>query len=512
MPRDIAGTHLLMVEDDSLVAALHIRLLEEYGYRVTWQASGEEALQALTALEEGPIDLVLMDIDLGPGMDGPATARAILETHNLPILFLSSHTEKEIVERTEANTTYGYVVKHSGVVVLDASIKMALRLFEARQREKEHQSIIRRAESLQRHILESISDAIFLTDSNNNILYTSPSAGHVFQVDAATVASWKNMAAVFGSEIDHLALKEGELSRDGLRLSTNVAGGEPQTFLVDIRRADLEEGEILYCCRNLTEVDTLNRQRDTALSHADLAIQTANLGTFQLNTVSNQARWNQNAERMMGRTPRDHKDVRSWFSVIDPSDRSRAFRLWKRALRGEPLREVELRLRWPGGELRHILAACSPIWTKSGQLLEIFCLAMDVTRIKRVQKRYREQARIFRAIIYNSLNGIVLADDKGRYRSANPAACDLLGYSKLDLLRMSVSDIPRPEGHESERDYSRYLQNGKDIGEFHFVHPQLGERIAQYHAVRIESDLNLSIMSDITESKSLRKSTEPPPR
>ena len=311
MPRDIAGTHLLMVEDDSLVAALHIRLLEEYGYRVTWQASGEEALQALTALEEGPIDLVLMDIDLGPGMDGPATARAILETHNLPILFLSSHTEKEIVERTEAITTYGYVVKHSGVVVLDASIKMALRLFEARQREKEHQSIIRRAESLQRHILESISDAIFLTDSNNNILYTSPSAGHVFQVDAATVASWKNMAAVFGSEIDHLALKEGELSRDGLRLSTNVAGGEPQTFLVDIRRADLEEGEILYCCRNLTEVDTLNRQRDTALSHADLAIQTANLGTFQLNTVSNQARWNQNAERMMGRTPRDHKDVRS---------------------------------------------------------------------------------------------------------------------------------------------------------------------------------------------------------
>lgn len=207
MPKDIAGTHLLMVEDDSLMAALHIRLLEEYGYRVTWRASGEAALQALTALEEGPIDLVLMDIDLGPGMDGPATARAILETHNLPILFLSSHTEKEIVERTEAITSYGYVVKHSGVVVLDASIKMALRLFEARQREKEHQSIIRRAESLQRHILESISDAIFLTDSNNNILYTSPSAGHVFQVDAATVASWKNMAAVFGSEIDHLALK-----------------------------------------------------------------------------------------------------------------------------------------------------------------------------------------------------------------------------------------------------------------------------------------------------------------
>ncbi|HPU89878.1 MAG TPA: PAS domain S-box protein, partial [Spirochaetota bacterium] len=80
-----------------------------------------------------------MDVDLGDGMDGTATAREILARHEVPVLFLSSHTEKEIVRRTEEISSYGYVVKNSGDVVLLASIKMALRLHAA-NRKLEHQS------------------------------------------------------------------------------------------------------------------------------------------------------------------------------------------------------------------------------------------------------------------------------------------------------------------------------------------------------------------------------------
>ncbi|NVO02477.1 MAG: PAS domain S-box protein, partial [Bacteroidetes bacterium] len=76
-------------------------------------------------------DLILMDINLGPGIDGTVAAQEILKTKDIPILFLSSHTEKEIVELTEKITSYGYVVKNTGPVVLAVSIKMAFKLFEA---------------------------------------------------------------------------------------------------------------------------------------------------------------------------------------------------------------------------------------------------------------------------------------------------------------------------------------------------------------------------------------------
>ena len=73
---------------------------------------------------------------MGNGLDGTETASLILQDRDLPIVFLSSHTEPELVVKTEKLTSYGYVVKNSSITVLDASIKMAFKLFEANQQLK----------------------------------------------------------------------------------------------------------------------------------------------------------------------------------------------------------------------------------------------------------------------------------------------------------------------------------------------------------------------------------------
>jgi len=122
---------LLLVEDEMVLAMSESRQLEREGYKVVLASSGERALEAVEM--DPPIDLVLMDINLGEGMDGTETAERILKNHDIPVLFLSSHTEKEIVEKTERITNYGYVVKNSNFTVLDASIKMALKLFNAQK-------------------------------------------------------------------------------------------------------------------------------------------------------------------------------------------------------------------------------------------------------------------------------------------------------------------------------------------------------------------------------------------
>ena len=130
-PPDAAGKKMtiLLVEDSMIIAITERRLLENFGYNVEVAVSGEQAVSMGTEREE--IDLVLMDIDLGQGMDGVRAAELILEKRELPIVFLSSHTERAIVERTERVTSYGYVVKNSGPTVLEASLKMAFRLHDA---------------------------------------------------------------------------------------------------------------------------------------------------------------------------------------------------------------------------------------------------------------------------------------------------------------------------------------------------------------------------------------------
>jgi PAS domain S-box-containing protein len=124
-----AGKKILIVDDESIIAMHEASVLKNYGYDVVTAYSGKKAVEAAAAEE---IDLVLMDIDLGKGkMDGTEAAVAILTERHIPVVFLTSHTEPDIVEKTEKITSYGYVVKNSGDTVLLASIKMAFRLQKA---------------------------------------------------------------------------------------------------------------------------------------------------------------------------------------------------------------------------------------------------------------------------------------------------------------------------------------------------------------------------------------------
>jgi len=120
---------ILLVEDEAIIALGNKKLLEKYGYAIITGNSGERALTLVDQLIG--IDLILMDIDLGSGMNGIETAQQIMLKHTIPILFLSGHTDLETIEQTEKITPFGYVVKNSGITVLDASIKMAFKLVEA---------------------------------------------------------------------------------------------------------------------------------------------------------------------------------------------------------------------------------------------------------------------------------------------------------------------------------------------------------------------------------------------
>src|SRR6056297_2653485 len=141
--------------------------MEKYGYIVHHVTNGENAVQTILK-EDFKIDLILMDIELGSGIDGTQPAAEILKHKDIPIVFLSSHTEPEVVEKTEKITSYGYVVKNSGIVVLDASIKMALKLFQAKMNEKIKDKSLQDANNLINTAFDSSLDCFLILSSKRN--------------------------------------------------------------------------------------------------------------------------------------------------------------------------------------------------------------------------------------------------------------------------------------------------------------------------------------------------------
>lgn len=132
---------ILLVEDDALIALMESELLQGGGYEVVTALTGEQALEIFRSDHE--LDLVLMDIDLGSGMDGGETARRMLAEKDIPVVFISSHTEPEILAKTEAITSYGYIVKGYNETALFASLNMAFRLHAA------HQELIKKKTELE---------------------------------------------------------------------------------------------------------------------------------------------------------------------------------------------------------------------------------------------------------------------------------------------------------------------------------------------------------------------------
>ena len=187
---------ILLVEDEVLLAMTGKMQLEKYGYFVRTVTTGEKAVEAVETSSD--IELILMDINLGTGIDGTQAAELILQDHNIPVVFLSSHTEPEVVEKTEKITSYGYVVKNSSITVLDASIKMAFKLFDASTKEKEKEAALRESAEMMRnseslaHIC-SYSTNLYVNELDESAWVCSPEFYNIFGIDETyphTIAGW----------------------------------------------------------------------------------------------------------------------------------------------------------------------------------------------------------------------------------------------------------------------------------------------------------------------------------
>ncbi|QTA92463.1 ATP-binding response regulator [Desulfonema magnum] len=114
---------ILIVEDEYVIAENMQAKLEKEGYVVCGVApSGKRAIQK--AKTEKP-DLVLMDIMLKGPMDGIEAANQIRKRFNIPIIYLTAFSDKEMLDRAKITEPFGYLLKPFEDRELYANIEMA---------------------------------------------------------------------------------------------------------------------------------------------------------------------------------------------------------------------------------------------------------------------------------------------------------------------------------------------------------------------------------------------------
>jgi PAS domain S-box-containing protein len=120
----------------------------------------------VAALEQGGLDLILSDYSI-PGFDGcQALELARKRRPEVPFLFLSGTIGEEAAVEALKNGATDYVLKHRPVRLIPA-IERALREVEERGERERAEESMRQSEHKYRKLFESLGDAAFLADEQN---------------------------------------------------------------------------------------------------------------------------------------------------------------------------------------------------------------------------------------------------------------------------------------------------------------------------------------------------------
>ena len=127
---------ILIVEDDE-VTALNLKMsLEKQGYDVV--SIADNASHARNKIKVYEPNIILIDISLQESNDGIELATYVREKYELPFIFLTAHSDNDIINQAKLTQPYGYIVKPFDPQGLNASIQMALYKYDVERKRDEN--------------------------------------------------------------------------------------------------------------------------------------------------------------------------------------------------------------------------------------------------------------------------------------------------------------------------------------------------------------------------------------
>jgi PAS domain S-box-containing protein len=453
---------ILLVEDEVIIAATEAA------------HSGERAVRV--AIDDENVSLILMDINLGKGIDGVEAAQQILEERKLPIVFLTSHAEEEIVGKVRGITRYGYVIKDSGDFVLNSSIQMAFELYQAQTHASNKNRDLDKAQSLA-HIgswtIDMETDLLIWSEElyrifglekrsfSGSLRTAGTEAVHpadrdiVERANALMVSDKKPFAyeyrVILNDHSVHTLLAEGGALIVDKAGNLRVANGTVQD-ITDRRRKEvaLQEKNEEY---ESTNEELRSSTEELQAATEELRIQNAELqekdaalrnvahysrslieaALDPLVTISSEGKItdvNWATEQITG-VDRGQLIGTDFADYFTEPELARAG--YQKVFEQGHVIDYPLAIRNASGRLTDVLYNASVYRDKSGKVLGVFAAARDISERKKAEYLLRSHEFTFRTVADFTYDWEYWTSSKGQILYMSPSCERMTGYSREEL-------------------------------------------------------------------------------
>jgi PAS domain S-box-containing protein len=512
-----AGKTLLLVEDETVIAMNQEMLLSGHGFEVITVADGESAVEMVRSRPD--IDLILMDIDLGAGIDGTTAATQILQLRELPIVFLTSHSERSVVQKVKGITRYGYVLKNAGEFVLLEAIAMAFELFDVVTR-------LRESERRYRLIADNTNDGVGLIE-NDVLTYCSPAYERMLGYDPAELTNL-SLGEIFSrihsedAERIRRIVREAKerrepslryryraLGKDGtyrwvednVRLHYDAQGKRTRSFVTtrDISQQKRAEDELAARER---EYRALFDGADNPITVYDIEATIINLNDAAARTLGRPR------EEILGRPLRD----------FVPETHDLTVRRIREYLDEGGVKRYTERIRLPSGEYRWFRSFFHLLPTDENRPPRVQVISYDITEHKRAQNHLVEREERYETLFESAKDAILIMRGETVVDCNSASVLLYRGTSKNDLLGKRPWDLSpeyQADGTLSREKAAAYVEFALagESQQFEWLSTTVdGEPFhaeISLNSIRIESDTYIQAMvRDATARKVAEKQLE----
>ncbi|WP_052672308.1 GAF domain-containing protein [Aliterella atlantica] len=184
-----------------------------------------------------------------------------------------------------------------------------------------------------------------------------------------------------------------------------------------------------------------------------LALEAAQMGTWNWNIQTGQIQWSANMEALFGLAPGEFDSSFEMFvSRLHPEDCDRVLAAIKHSVDTKAEYNIEFRIVYPNGQIRWAQSKGQVFYDDGGQPLRMAGVDLDITKRKQTETALQENEALFRGLFESDLMGIVFWNMAGQITDANDAFIRMTGYSRAEMQagKIFFDDITPPEYQEIE--------------------------------------------------------------
>ena len=358
-----------------------------------------------------------------------------------PKLFIEEPWETEKGKRWVSTSKIPFIDEQGDILgIIGISIDTTER--------KQTEEVLRESEERYRSLIETITDIVFIISPNGNLTYLNP------EFEKLTGYPVQDVIGHAFTEI--LAPEYIESTVD--RFTRGLSGETIPIYEVELKQKDGKTAPVelkvtslldddgktigrIGLARDISErkrAEEALRKSESSLSRAQTI---AHLGNWEYDSLTGKITWSGEAYRIFGFTPQE-LDVTTDLirSMIHPEDRNRVETALQDVQGVFGQQDLEYRIIRRDGTVRHVHSQ-RDVSIAEEVPVRIFGTLQDITARKQAEETLRESEEKYRSLFEESRDAIVLTTQQGKIIDANPAALELFGYIKEEILKMNFQKL-----------------------------------------------------------------------